>query len=532
MSKNYDCIYRNGKIFTADPSLPEADAMAVKDGKIAWIGKEKDLDGQASDTVDLEGKRVLPGFIDGHIHPIMLADTINQIACVPPQTHSIKELQEQIRQKRKEQGPDQWILAWGYDEGKLTEGRAPNRKDLDEACSDAPIMVIRTCFHIYSVNSKVLELAGIDRNTPDPAGGQIDRDEQGEPTGIVREAAKDLIDAVKPVKEIKDSSGDMVKLSDKLLAHGITAITECYGEIHPVDYYDVYCQARKEGMKQRVAIYYVWDQVEAAKDLPKERRNVADPIHIGGVKVITDGSVSGRTAWCDKPYVGTVDEFGLPVTGRDDLIKAGELAKKYGLQLVCHAMGERAIDLVVDQFWDKEGWLGDQPSVRVEHVAMPTPEAIKKAAKGGIAFVSQPIFLYAEIESYLKNIGPERTAKTYPYRTFLEEGVTLSFSSDAPATAWADPVDPFAAIQSAVTRKAYDGTDTGQDQRVDVKTALELYTRESQRIVGIPQIGRLSPGYFADFMVLDQDILSVAPEKISEVGVEQTYMSGKLEYQR
>jgi predicted amidohydrolase YtcJ len=163
---------------------------------------------------------------------------------------------------------------------------------------------------------------------------------------------------------------------------------------------------------------------------------------------------------------------------------------------------------------------------------MPTAQALDRAAKTGIAFVIQPIFLFAEIESYLKNLGTERTKQTYPVRTMLKKGIPVAFSSDAPATAWADPVNPFVGIKSAVTRLAYDGTDTGQDQRVDLETAIILYTKAAQEISRIPDVGQLAPGYHADFMVLDRDIFVISQEEIDKVQVEQTYMGGELVYQK
>ena len=163
---------------------------------------------------------------------------------------------------------------------------------------------------------------------------------------------------------------------------------------------------------------------------------------------------------------------------------------------------------------------------------MPTKEALRKAAKGNIAFVSQPIFMYAEIESYLNNLGKTRTKRNYPYKTILESGIKLAFSSDAPATAWADPVDPFTALKSAVIRKAYDGTDTGQDEKVDLETAIRLYTKEGADITGIPRTGQLKKGYKADFIVLDKDIFEVEENKIDEVNVEKTYMNGELVYKK
>ena len=190
----HDTLYINGKIFTSDDDRPYAEAMAVKDGRIAWVGTDDEAEAAgiaavSSMLVDLGTKRVLPGFVDCHMHAIMLADFAQQISVLPPEIYSIEDLKTAIRRVRSAQEEGQWILGWGYDEGKLSEKRAPNRHDLDEACSDSPVLMQRSCTHIWAVNSKALEMAGITRDTPDPEGGRIGRDETGEPDGILYETA-------------------------------------------------------------------------------------------------------------------------------------------------------------------------------------------------------------------------------------------------------------------------------------------------------------------------------------------------------
>ncbi len=521
----------NGKIFTSNPDQPIVSAMVIREGKIVWTGDQSELVNIDGESIDLNGRRALPGLIDAHLHPLYLASAAKQIACMAPNVHSIIELKEKIRNLRAAQSPDLWIEGWGYDEGKLLEGRSPTRWDLDEAAADVPVIITRTCGHIVAVNSKVLELARITKDTPDPQGGKIDRDENGEPTGVLRENAKDLLATIIPSKTLKEDAELLAELSPLLLSKGITAISELIGKAEPTDYYEMYNLAAEKGLKQRTVINYKWEDLKGKSFLTSEKTNKQRQIYIGGIKLFADGSVSGQTAWVNPPFLGDQVNFGIQMTTKEELLAAKEAAVEHNVQLVVHAMGEQAIDLIIDTFYGTEGWLKDTPSIRIEHAAMPTPRALKRAAETGIAFVTQPIFLFAEIESYLKNLGRGRTKLTYPVRSMLEAGVKVAFSSDAPATAWADPVNPFVGIKSAVTRKAYDGTDTGQDQKVDIKTAITLYTKAAQEISGIPNIGQIAPGYQADFIVLDQDILEVDPEKIDEINVLETYIGGELVYQ-
>ena len=530
-------IYYNGKIFTSNSENYFADMMIVDGEKISWIGQEENYDKKKINTdkyqkLDLNGKRIIPGFIDPHMHAIYLARDASKIACLPPNINSIEEIKERINKKKKELNKGEWIEGWGYDEGKLKEGRSPNRYDLDEVAKDYPVVITRTCNHIAVANSKALEILGINENTPEPGENQIDKDENGKLTGIFREKAMMLLNSSMRCNSLEEDAEILANYSENLFAHGITTISDSMAETKPVDYYEMYQRAIDRGLKQRAILYYKWDDLKDGFSIDKSKKDLSSQVHVGGVKVLADGSISGKTAWIKPSYLGEKDNFGLKTTTKEELLDAAQYAKENDLQLVVHAMGEQAIDLVVNTFYKKEDWLDDRPSIRVEHAAMPTQNALKKAAEGNIAFVSQPIFIYAEIESYLNNLGNERTKINYPYKTILEEGIKLAFSSDAPATAWADPVDPFTAIKSAVTKKAYDGTDTGQDEKINLETAVRLYTKEGGEITGIPDIGQLKEGYKADFLVLDRDIFKIKKDKIDEVNVEKTYMNGELVYRK
>lgn len=531
MSQKYDTIFFNGKIYTADPENPFADCMVVKNGKVTYVGE---FDGMGEhkgvQLIDLEGARVLPGFVDSHMHPIMLANSCKQISALPPAVHSIEELIEEIKKVRQTQGPDEWIQGWGYDEGKLKEGRTPTRYDLDKGAEDAPVSIVRTCGHIRCLNSKALELAGITKDTKDPVGGKIDRDENGEPTGILRESARNLVIDKMPTVDISMMIDNLVDLNQILVTQGVTTIGDM-SNMEKFDAYSVYDAARKKGFKPRVGMYYGWQLYEDDKDfaLTPEQTGTEDHLRISGVKLIADGSVSGRTAWCDQPYLDS-DDCGMPVCTEEEITSAIAFCKKQNCQLSVHAMGAKAIEWAIDHGYDETPWTDRGPYLRIEHVAMPTERDIKRASEKGIAFVTQPIFLYAEIESYLKNMGLKRTQENYPIADWIEAGVNFCFSTDAPATAWATPSDPFACLKGAVTRLAWDGTDCGQRHKVDIRTAIDLYTAKSAPMLGFTKLGMLKPGYFADFVVLDRDILEIPADEIDKVKVVGTFIDGECVY--
>lgn len=525
-------LYKNAKIFTADDSQLYTEAMLVQDGVILWTGRVAEIPEPADQTVDLEGARVIPGFVDCHMHPVMLADFSQKISALPPKINSIEELIDEIKAVRSQQKAGQWIEGWGYDEGKFAEHRSPNRYDLDKGCSDAPVSIIRTCGHIRCVNSKALEMAGIDRNTPDPEGGEIERDASGEPTGVLKETARDLILPYMPQEAEEKTIDNLVELSRLLTAQGIVAICDM-GNLDASDNYPLYQKARERGFHQEVGIYYMWDYVrkDPAFQLSAEKMDRDQPVFAAGLKLLGDGSVSGRTAWMSRPYKGSTDEYGISVCADDDIETAIAFCKQHHCQLSMHAMGTRAIDRVVDRTYREMAWTEEGiPYVRVEHITDPSASSIDKAVEKQMAFVTQPIFMYAEIESYKKNLDEDWMKQCYPVKTMLDKGVALSFSTDAPATSWAVPSDPFPCIKGAVTRRAFDGTDCGQEEAVDIETAIKLYTRESARAAGFKGLGMIKEGYKADFVVLTDDLLTVEKEAIDTVSVKQTYMNGKCVY--
>lgn len=526
----------NGKIFTSDISGAEslyAEALLCDGGGILFAGAEKDLPAGEYPRIDLGGRTVIPGFVDAHMHPVMLADFSRQIACLPPKVNSIQELIQEIARVRSEKPEGDWIKGWGYDEGKFAEHRSPNRYDLDKGSSDFPVFLTRSCEHIRCVNSKALELAGITRDTPDPQGGEIERDEHGEPTGVLKENARDLVLPFMPPETKESTVASLIDLGNLLTSQGIVAVTDM-GNLHEGGNYEFYEEAVKRGFRQRVSLYYMWDYFmdDPLFDITPELMDRNRQIRIAGLKLIGDGSISGKTAWLSEPYLGT-EECGFPVYSDESMERALEFCKRTGCQLSVHAMGGRAIDRVIDRVYPEKDWTdGKVPCLRVEHLTEPSDWAVARAAERGFGFASQPIFEYCEIETYKSNMDPERLRHIYPHRTMLDRGVKLCLSTDAPATSWAVPSDPFSNLKSAVTRYACDGTDIGQDERLDIETAMILYTKESAEVSGFAGLGMLKPGYAADFAVLSDDLFTVNPMKIDEVRVEETYIGGERVYCR
>ncbi len=542
----YDKLFINGMIFTADKENPYSQAMAIKDDRIAWVGSDEEakiLSSDAGEVIDLNGKRTLPGFIDCHMHAMLMADFSGYICALPPEVNSIEELVDRVSEVRAVRGPGAWIEGWGYDEGKLAEHRTPTKADLDRGCSDAPVFVIRICAHMLVANSYALKLAGITKDTPDPEGGKIGRDENGEPDGILYENAIRLILDILPEKTEDKIIDNYVKLGDVLVSQGLTTISDL--DENEIDRYSkIYAAAAEKGFKNRLVAYAAFSLIKkhgAELITADPTFNSNGMFKIAGVKLMADGSVSGRTAWCDKPYL-PVDvakaeageeplEYGMPVCTEEEIKEAIAFCKEHQCQFSIHVMGERAIDMAVDLTWQEKSWLPDGiPSVRLEHVAMPTETAMERAAASDMAWSTQPIFLYSEIESYVKNLPMDRIMKSYPVKKWLDMGIRTSLSTDSPATSWATATDPFVNIKGAVTRKAWDGSDTGQENRIDVETALRLYTAEAAPFLGYTDIGILKEGFMADFVIIDRDILEIPADEIDQIKVLETWINGEKVY--
>lgn len=566
------------------------DAMIVADKKILKLGDEKSLrtflksDGFKACTksenldyceINLGGRFVMPGFVDCHEHPILLSHCLEEISCLPPNVTSIEELKSRVAEERerliadgvKPDKSDKWIIGWGCDEGKYPEKRLPTRWDLDEVCPDFPVTLVRTCEHIRCCNSLALKMAGIDENTENPDGGEIGRDENGIPNGILYENARNLIAEILPHSDREHEVMLIKKLGDMLTRHGVTSVCEM-GNLSSKDNHFIYYDAVKNGLKQNISLFYMW---EFYKNKPKfeikgEHKCLDQQIHVAGLKLIGDGSFSGHTAWTDVPYLGT-EEYGISTCSDELLDSAIEFCRRNNLQISIHAMGKRAIDRFVERLYKEKPWevsancadicannsvnfcsdvspnfktiientdnnkisnaQNQIPHARIEHVTEPSENAVNLAAKRGIAIATQPIFIFSEIESYQKNLGDARLKTTYPIRHLIDTGCFVGLSTDAPATAWSDPANPWINIKAAVTRKAYNGVDTEQKHRISLEEAILLYTKNSAIIAGMPYRGCIAEGYFADFQVLNENPFEKDIDKIEEIMPEKVYISGE-----
>ena len=525
-------LFVNGKIFTGlAADAPLCDAMRTENGRVVWTGH---VDGIPEGAIDLQGRTVVPALCDAHTHPSWVAETVTAAACVSPVVNSIPDMIEALKAHPAHTAnggsADDWITGWGYDEGKLAEHRTPTRHDLDQVSRTQPIFVRRSDCHSAICNTRALELAGITKETPDPAGGRYGRDPDGTPNGVLTEfSAASTVQRVMTKPTFENEVKLLAGTAEHYLSRGITTMTEMMASRHLLD---VYREADRQGFPIRAGLYLIWTGDTDPFGMPEltDGEKTGDAF-VAGIKLFGDGSVSGKTAWVSRPYRDGTYGFGTLPDER--LAAAAAYARRNGIQLSVHAMGDRSIEQVIAYFEHQEPWLTDRPSVRIEHVTFLTESQTARMSASPMQFgiTTQVIFPYAEVEGYEAALTPEAYAHIYPLRMFWRTVPALAVSSDAPATAWADPDNPFTSMMAAVTRTAFDGTPFVPEEAVDRREALMLYTGRAMGVLPFEGSGTLAPGSRADFAVLSDDYFTVAPEKIGDIHVTETYIAGRRVWQ-
>ena len=534
MSANNDQVFVNGKIFTGRNETEFMSAFKVADGKFAWIGDAREVNDAR--VIDLEGRTVLPGFIDIHTHPTYVAMTVDAVPCTVPVVNNIPEMVAALKRHRNfGKGPDDWIEGWGYDESKLTEHRTPTTQDLDQVSTTQPVYVLRSDAHSGICNTRALQIAGITKDTPDPDGAYFGRYDNGEPNGILQEhGANNAVLRAKAVEDYATKVAGLAATAQHYNERGIVAVTDMMALTRPFDNLDVYRDAERKGFRQQAALYFSWLDLATnpIPDLTEEHR--AGRTKFAGIKLFADGSVSGRTAWMCKPYRNS--GCGYSTLSDDDLNAGYEWARRNRVQAAVHAMGDQALQRVIDFFVDKEPWLDPgMPSVRLEHATLLSEAQMRQMNESPMTLgaSTQIIFFFAEYDSYSQNLADEEFQRAYPVRSFYNNIEHLGLSSDAPATTWADPDNVFVSIKAAVTRKAYNGADIVPEQSITVPQAVLLYTSRPARLARFEgSLGQIERGFEASFVVLDRDIFTIDADGLDQTQVQQTWIQGEKVYDR
>lgn len=487
---------------TVSPST----ALLIVDGVLAGIGGDELATalGPRDIVVDLDGATVAPGFIDPHVHAFDCAINDLTVSCLPPSVDSLATIRDRLADRARSLPPGAWVVGAGYDDARLRERRHPSREDLDEAAPEHPVFLTRVCGHMSVANSRALELAGIGPTTPDPEGGAIVRDATGQPTGLLLEQAQSLVKDVVPPAEDAAIAVALARMGPELLSRGITTIGEALlGAFHPRET-ELWRNAFGGGWVGPEVLFLATPGLLDAED-------VSD-LPVIGTKLFADGVVTGRTASVSEPFEGS-DELGILIHDPQGLADLVAQSIGRGLPVGIHAMGDHGIATAIGAILEAEA-AAPGPALprrhRIEHCTLPSADSLATMRTAGIVPVPQPVFLFAEGEAYLASFGIERCARAYPLRTMLRGGLSPALSSDAPATSWEDPLDPWLGVSTAATRRTWADTVLGTDEAITVAEALAGYTINGAKVLGIDdRKGSIELGKDADLIVLPDDPLAL-----------------------
>ncbi len=535
--KDADVLLRNGHIVTMDGAKRVASAMAVRDGRILALGDEGALADCASSRtqlLDLHQRTVLPGLIDVHTHAMEWVKGIlrGEIEAGYPAVHSIAEITQAVAHRAATLPPGQWIIGAGWDDSKLAEHRYITRQDLDTASSDHPVYLKHVSGHLSVANSAALKLADITKDTHDPEGGVIERDAAGNPTGILKDTAMGLVATLLP-KDPPDIDVRAAKLiSEKAAEVGLTTIHDIF--ISP-DEMRGYQEAHRRGwLMIRVQMSPRIGSLADAEKLAQMGVHTGfgdDQLKFGAAKMFADGGMGARTIAIYPPgVIGEPNNLGVLRWTPADMQKAHLLAAGAGWQLETHAIGDRAIDEVLDSYAAVIQQLGlKDHRFRIVHAGISTPAVQKRLRELNVLVDGNPPFVYW-IGSWFFKYGPERVRWCYPAKSYIENGIIEAAGSDVPVT----PLSPWWGIWAAVVRRdLQSGQIFAPEERISVEQALALYTRNGA-YAGFEEDrkGALEPGKLADFIVVDRDVLTVPADELKDVKVLQTFVSGQSVYER
>lgn len=520
-------LFFNANIYTGNPQHAHAEAMLVKDGIIEAIGTYKDIKDLGytpNKIIDLQNQFVMPGFNDGHIHIWKVGDLKTFMADLR-ELKSIDDILLKLSHFGKNKSNKEWIMARGFNEANFVEKKMPTKKDLDIQFPHQPVYLIRTCAHIVVVNSKALEIAGINEHTPVPIGGEMLLDEEGKPNGIFTETAKGLFAPYLPIYDAENYTQMIQVATEELLSLGITSATD--PAVMP-DLLAVYHHLEKNNqLKIRINAIPISIPDGDEKPLPLPEIFRSDFLVVDTLKFFADGGLSGSTAALYRHYKNQPDNFGVLRLTYDLFFPIALNARKKGWRIATHAIGDKALDEVLNVYEDIQSAIPSTICNRIEHVGIADLHQFERIKKLDIGVQTQPIFLNELGENFTACLDTAYLNKCYAFKDMLDMNIKIGFSTDAPVV---KEINPFVGIQTAIDRKNKKGNVIGEEQKIDFYAALRAYTIGSAEVQQeTDQKGLLSTHQYADFICLDQDITKPIKSLIS-TRVLQTYVGGNLCY--
>lgn len=539
-----DVIFVHGNVYTgvavvsSFKSIQRAEAIAVRGGRIEKVGEPADvmkLRGPETQVVDLGGKFVMPGFNDAHMH--LAAAGLQLLDVNMTGVKSIDEFRERLRAKADTALPGEWIQGSGWDETLWPVKTPPTRFDLDEVTTDHPVFLVRVDGHSAVANARALQLASITLASRDPRGGKIERDESGQPNGVLRDTAMQAVENVIPPPTHDKRRQAMASALAELARWGVTSAQD----FSSWDDFQVLEEIEKDGkLTARVSEWLTFaDPVDKLEDERKAHTISDDMLGTGMLKGFMDGSLGSHSAALLEPYADDAKNTGLP---RYDQAKLNELTQERmlaGFQIGFHAIGDKAVQMALDAFAVGEKAAKDKKvkaangsddfRPRIEHAQVTTPVQILKFKDLKVVASMQPSHLLTDMNWAETRLGPKRAAHSYAWADFLKKGVPLAFGTDYPV----EPVNPFRGLYAATTRKSENGKlEYYPEEKISMDQAIAAYTTGSAFAeFAEKDKGLITPGMLADFVVLDRDPTASVPQKLLGTRVLRTVVGGKTVYE-
>jgi hypothetical protein len=520
-------LFHDGPILTQDPQQPQAEALAISEGRIIAAGPLAEVEalaGPHARRVDLAGRTLIPGFNDAHVHVWKVGHLLTSMLDVRG-VESIPDLQARIRDFAADLPPGTWFQGRGYNEALMAEKRHPTKADLDAVIPDRPAYLIRTCAHIAVANSRALEAAGITAQTEAPPGGVIECGPDGQPNGVFHETALGLIVKAMPDHSPADYERMLLAAARHQLSLGITSATDP-GVLPPL--LAVYRDLDQRGaLLNRLNVMAIRRPDGGTDTLPLPERHLSDKLRVDSIKFFADGGLSGATAAISQKYPHK-DSYGVLRFEFQELYDLAIEAHQAGLRIATHAIGDVAIETVL-RVYEALYQTGPGPRHRIEHLGLPTPDQLTRLQAAGIIAVPQTIFIYTLGRNFREYVPPNLLPGCYPVREMLAAGLTVALSSDAPVV---KEDNPLRGMQAAITRRDSEGELVAPGQAITAEQALYAYTMGGAIASGDEaNRGSLTPGKWADLAVLSGNPLRTPPEALMEIKVEQTYLAGQVVYE-
>ena len=530
-----------GKVWTADPADPETEAVAIRGDRILATGTTADMMKLATPdakVIQLHGRLVLPGFNDSHVHVQM--GGANLVGVHLTDTSNQAEFRERIAAYAKTIPKGAWILNGLWDQQRWSPIALPTHQLIDDVTADNPVAVARTDLHMILANAYAMKLAGVDRNTKDIPGGVILRDADGNPTGIFKDAAKDLILAAVPAATEADMERYFLATQKVAAENGVTSVQDMAvapgDSTGPLKLQALESLARQGKLNLRVAECLSLTFGKQMSDLGIEANFGNELYHVGCLKSFADGGLGASTAWFTAPYSDNSTNYGIAsdtMLHPEQMYAEFKLADQAGLQLITHAIGDRANHEILDFYerLEKEDGPRDRRD-RIEHAQTLLPADIPRFAQLHVIASVQPYHAIDDGRWAEVRIGPERIKSTYAFRSLMDSGAVVAFGSDWPVA----PLVPLVGIYAAVTRRTIDGKNPNgwmPQEKISVAQAVQAYTVNAAYAEGEEKLkGSIRAGQLADIVVLSRNIFNIDPVEIEDVKIDLTLLGGKSVYQR